>query len=317
MPYLLAMVEMIEPNHGLRAFTVLLEDMLAQEVDFRVEAHNRERLAAVLERSGRSARSAHADVQLPRVFWELCREGLMVQELAAAAVSLQDKAAVEAAGVPFVLAVAELAEVDRFLYHGYIRDLLESCRPDHKFAAKALVSWLKVLPVDAPRSLILIEGFFGVLLQTPTDDAEARLPTGYLTTVMLDILRDNPGYAKPLAQFVLMLFAQVERVLNQLHLAGARGLVPHVFLGRKAFASPTSCEVGENQYFDAAAGPLVIFVLGLIIGFTVMSLDLVDGICTRAICPHRRTPHSLTRTRLSSHTFFGFSLLSSLLQTGR
>ena len=111
MPYLLAMVEMIEPNHGLRAFTVLLEDMLAQEVDFRVEAHNRERLAAVLERSGRSARSAHADVQLPRVFWELCREGLMVQELAAAAVSLQDKAAVEAAGVPFVLAVAELAEV--------------------------------------------------------------------------------------------------------------------------------------------------------------------------------------------------------------
>ena len=53
------------------------------------------------------------------------------------------------------------------------------------------------------------------------------------------------------------LFAQVERVLNQLHLAGARGLVPHVFLGRKAFASPTSCEVGENQYFDAAAGPNV------------------------------------------------------------
>ena len=60
------------------------------------------------------------------------------------------------------------------------------------------------------------------------------------------------------------------------------------------------------KYFDAAAGPLVIFVLGLIIGFTVMSLDLVDGICTRAICPHRRTPHSLTRLCLSSHTFFDF-----------
>jgi len=53
------------------------------------------------------------------------------------------------------------------------------------------------------------------------------------------------------------LFAQVERVLNQLHLAGSLGLVPHVYLGRKVHAPPDSCNVGENQYFDAAAGPNV------------------------------------------------------------
>eukprot|EP00965_Chrysotila_dentata_P042325 1404438-Pleurochrysis_carterae.AAC.1 len=50
------------------------------------------------------------------------------------------------------------------------------------------------------------------------------------------------------------LFAQVERVLNQLHLAGTRGMTPFVFLGRKVFASPDSCSVGENQYFEPAAG---------------------------------------------------------------
>lgn len=32
------------------------------------------------------------------------------------------------------------------------------------------------------------------------------------------------------------------------------------------------------KYFSASAGPLIIFVLGLIIGFFVMNLDLVDGI---------------------------------------
>ena len=50
------------------------------------------------------------------------------------------------------------------------------------------------------------------------------------------------------------LFGQVERVLNQLHLAGSRGLTPFVFLGRKVVASPDSCEVGENQYYDPTAG---------------------------------------------------------------
>ena len=50
------------------------------------------------------------------------------------------------------------------------------------------------------------------------------------------------------------LFGQVERVLNQLHLAGSRGLTPFVFLGRKVVASADSCEIGENQYYDPTAG---------------------------------------------------------------
>ena len=48
------------------------------------------------------------------------------------------------------------------------------------------------------------------------------------------------------------LFAQVERVLNQLHLAEYLGLPPYVYLGRKVHAAPWSCDVGENQYFSAA-----------------------------------------------------------------
>ena len=47
---------------------------------------------------------------------------------------------------------------------------------------------------------------------------------------------------------------QVERVLNQLHLAESLGLPPFIYLGRKVMAAPDTCDVGENQYFDAAHG---------------------------------------------------------------
>ena len=50
------------------------------------------------------------------------------------------------------------------------------------------------------------------------------------------------------------LFAQVERVLNQLLLAENLGLPAFVYLGRKVAAAPWSCDVGENQYFDAKRG---------------------------------------------------------------
>jgi len=53
------------------------------------------------------------------------------------------------------------------------------------------------------------------------------------------------------------LFAQVERVLNQLHLAAERGLTPHVFLGHKVFNAPDACDVGENQYYERGRGPNV------------------------------------------------------------
>ena len=52
------------------------------------------------------------------------------------------------------------------------------------------------------------------------------------------------------------LFAQVERVLNQLLLAENLGLPAFVYLGRKVAAARgrPSCDVGENQYFDAKRG---------------------------------------------------------------
>ena len=53
------------------------------------------------------------------------------------------------------------------------------------------------------------------------------------------------------------LFAQVERVLNQLYLASSLGVVPYIYLGRKVHAAPDSCGIGENQYFDQATGPNV------------------------------------------------------------
>ncbi|KAH8054464.1 hypothetical protein JL722_8812 [Aureococcus anophagefferens] len=111
LPYLSAMVRALEPDHGLESFVTLVEDMLAQEVDFRIEGHNRERLAAILERSGRSARSAVARVRLPRVHWALTREGVMVQDFVARAAALGDRAAVEALGVPFTVAVSELSQI--------------------------------------------------------------------------------------------------------------------------------------------------------------------------------------------------------------
>ena len=50
------------------------------------------------------------------------------------------------------------------------------------------------------------------------------------------------------------LFAQVERVLNQLLLAENLGLPAYVYLGRKVVAAPWACDVGENQYFDPRSG---------------------------------------------------------------
>jgi nuclear cap-binding protein subunit 1 len=104
--------------------------------------------------------------------------------------------------------VAELSETDRFMYHSYIRDILEAFRPDHKEAASQLVNWLSVLPVGAPRDLLLFEGFFAVQLQQPSK----QIPSGYLTSVMLTLIKDNQAYAKPLAQIVLMFFEKIDRM---------------------------------------------------------------------------------------------------------
>jgi hypothetical protein len=49
------------------------------------------------------------------------------------------------------------------------------------------------------------------------------------------------------------LFAQVERVLNQLRYAARRGLVPVAYLGEQVFTSADDCLSGANGYWDARA----------------------------------------------------------------
>lgn len=49
------------------------------------------------------------------------------------------------------------------------------------------------------------------------------------------------------------LFAQVERVLNQLRYATRHNLVPAVYLGEHVLTSPDDCLGGKNGYWDASA----------------------------------------------------------------
>ena len=50
------------------------------------------------------------------------------------------------------------------------------------------------------------------------------------------------------------LFAQVERVLNQLYYAETRGLTPYIYLGQRVFNSHDSCDQGFNQYYEESRG---------------------------------------------------------------
>ena len=67
LPALISLVDMLEPNHGLRPMMFMIEAMLRQEMDFRIEGANRERLAAVVDRSRRTERSQFANVVFPVV----------------------------------------------------------------------------------------------------------------------------------------------------------------------------------------------------------------------------------------------------------
>ena len=90
LPVLASLLNYVTPDHGLDSYGTLISDMLAQEVDFRIEGHNGERFAAIVGRSGRSARSRFADMSVPRVFWPYAREGVIVQEFVDDATSLGD-----------------------------------------------------------------------------------------------------------------------------------------------------------------------------------------------------------------------------------
>ena len=67
---------------------------------------------------------------------------------------------------------------------------------------------------------------------------------------MLLAVSDNAGHG---------LFATVERVINQVLYARAKGLEPFVYVGELAFAEGTACEHGPQPYFDAPrVGSLIV-----------------------------------------------------------
>jgi len=90
---------------------------------------------------------------------------------------------------------------------------------------------------------------WSVLLCAPVMLAPLAPPGGAsssLSVLLVSSDHNNHGF-----------FAQVERVLNQLHTADTLGLVPFVYLGRKVAAAPDACGIGENQYFEPSRGPNV------------------------------------------------------------
>ena len=123
LPMLQAILGVGAPNlvGCLEPLLVLCREMVRQELDMRIEGYNRERLAAIFERSDFDGRHAHANVVFPKVFWEWTAERVMVQELAVGAVSLNDVAAVEGAGVPYGVAVDAVLQFfcESVFIHGY------------------------------------------------------------------------------------------------------------------------------------------------------------------------------------------------------
>ena len=124
LPYLVQFVDSLDPNHGLRPLMYMISSMLEQEVDFRVEGANRERLAAIVDRSGRTQRSRYSTLYFPRVLWDYCGESVMVQEYMEGALSLSDRDAVEKMGIPFTTALGELAAffAECCFVHGYMHN---------------------------------------------------------------------------------------------------------------------------------------------------------------------------------------------------
>lgn len=123
LPVLTAIMRLGAPGlvEGMRSVLIICHEMVKQELDMRIEGYNRERLAAIFDRSDFASRSRHARLVFPRVFWEYTSTRCMVQELARDAVTLNDAAAVRAAGVPMGLAVDAALNFfcESLFVHGY------------------------------------------------------------------------------------------------------------------------------------------------------------------------------------------------------
>jgi len=92
-------------------------------------------------------------------------------------------------------------------------------------------------PCTAGSSFTLMQCSRHPLAPLPSAASAARGGIDVLLAVS-----DNAGHG---------LFATVERVINQVLYARAKGLEPFVYVGELVFAEGTSCEHGPQPYFDA------------------------------------------------------------------
>ena len=108
---------------------------------------------------------------------------------------------------------------------------------------------LPLTPCTAGSSFTLLQCSRHPLAPLPSAasaaSAAARASRGGPSRGGIDVLlavSDNAGHG---------LFATVERVINQVLYARAKGLEPFVYVGELAFAEGTACEHGPQPYFDA------------------------------------------------------------------
>ena len=104
MPLLTTVLSLGAPElvESMRSVLIVCRAMCKQELDMRIEGYNRERLAAIFERSKFASRSRHANLVFPRVFWEYTTERCMVQELVCGAVTMNDPRAVVYVASPYL-----------------------------------------------------------------------------------------------------------------------------------------------------------------------------------------------------------------------
>lgn len=110
-------VGMVFPDVKLGFLAEIWKESVRQELDFRNEGHNRERLNAILGKAGQLA-----NISLPRVVWRLCTKNVMVQELVRDACTVDDAEKIKAMGASPQAVASQLAHVfaEMAFIHGYV-----------------------------------------------------------------------------------------------------------------------------------------------------------------------------------------------------